>query len=176
MRRIRTFKVLMVGDGGVGKTTLLDAYRTGEFREHEITIGLNLATCKVQLEDGRKFKFCIFDMSGQTRFVRMILQISNLVKGANGALLVFDLSALPTLHALDPWVKEIRDANGDIPLVLVGAKADLEKEVTDEDIKHFMNKHNISVYVETSSKLLLNVDKPFKILAQKIDEALRGSA
>jgi len=165
---MRAFKVLLAGDGGVGKTTLLDAFKLGRFFEHNATIGLNITLCAVRLEDGRKCKLIVFDFSGQPRFMRMAYDIPRLVRRAYGAILVFDLSCLMTLPTLLEWSSIIREANGDIPIILVGTKADLEHEVGEEDIRDFMGRLGARAYIETSSKLMKNVDLPFKMLAKMI--------
>jgi len=167
---MKVFKVLLVGDGGVGKTTLLDAYKLRKFFEHKATIGLSISVCEVRLDDRRKCKFIVYDFSGQPRFMRIAKHIPRLVKGAHGAILAFDLSSLMTLPVLMEWASIIREVNGDIPTILVGTKADLEPEVSQEDIRDFMKRLGVRAYVETSSKLMKNVDAPFRLLAQLIME------
>jgi len=174
MRRMKSFKVLLVGDGGVGKSTLLDAFRLKRFIEHEATIGLSLVTCTIEQEGKVKCKLTVFDFSGQPRFVRMVYNVPKLISKAHGAILAFDLSSLMTLMNLLDWVRLIREVNGDIPMVLVGTKADLEREVGEDEIKEFMEKTGISVYIETSAKLMKNVDKPFKTLARMMEQRARG--
>ena len=170
---MRAFKVLLVGDGGVGKSTLLDAYRLGKFFEHKVTIGLCLSMCTVLL-DGRRFRLSIYDFSGQPRFFKMIKAVPSLMKGAHGAIVVFDMSSLPTLMTANEWAEMVRDLNGDIPMVLVGTKADLESEVGEEDIRGVMEKFGIEIFIETSSKLMKNVSEPFKTLTRLMVERARS--
>jgi len=173
---MKVFKILLVGDGGVGKSTLLDAYRYGRFFEHEATIGLSLATCVVESEPGQKCKFMIYDFSGQPRFVRMLYNLPKLMRRAHGAILAFDLSSLMTLTTLVDWAKMIREMVGDIPMVLVGTKADLEREVGEADVQDFMEMLGLDTYVETSARLMKDVDKPFKELLRKIKERFEQQA
>ena len=167
---MRTFKIVLAGDGGVGKTTLLDAFRLGKFFQHKTTIGLSISLCTVNLEHGVKCKLIVYDFSGQPRFMRLAHEIPRILRGAHGAILAFDLSSFTTLLTLDQWAEVIRKVNGDIPLVLVGTKADLEPEVSDNDVKEFLEKLGAVAFVKTSSKLMLNVDKPFKLLAKMMME------
>jgi len=162
---MRAFKVLLVGDGGVGKSTLLDAYKLGRFFEHKVTIGLCLSMCTVIL-DGRRYRLSIYDFSGQPRFFRMIKAVPALMRGAHGAIVAFELSSLPTLITAGEWAEMVRELNGDIPMILVGTKADLEREVREEDIQGLMEKFKMSAFVETSSKLMMNVNKPFMMLTR----------
>ena len=167
---MRTFKIVLAGDGGVGKTTLLDAFRLGKFFQHKTTIGLSISLCTVNLERGVKCKLIVYDFSGQPRFMRLAHEIPRIIRGAQGAILVFDLSSFATLLVLDRWADIIRRVNGDIPIILVGTKADLEPEVGEDDIREFAERLGARAFVKTSSKLMLNVDKPFKLLVQMMME------
>jgi len=166
---MRAFKVLMVGDGGVGKSTLLDAYKLRKFFEHKVTIGLCLSMCTVVL-DGRRYKLSIYDFSGQPRFFKMVKAIPTLMKGAHGAIVAFDLSSLPTLITAGEWAEIVRNINGDIPMILVGMKADLEREVGEDEVRKLMEKFDMHIFIETSSKLMMNVDEPFRALTRLMVE------
>jgi len=170
---MRAFKVLLVGDGGVGKSTLLDAFKLGKFFEHKVTIGLCLSMCVVVL-DGRRYKLNIYDFSGQPRFFRMIKAVPSLMGGAHGAIVAFDLSSLPTLITAREWAEMVRAINGDIPMILVGMKADLEKEVGEEDVRDVMEKFDMKAFIETSSKLMVNISEPFKMLTRLMLERARS--
>jgi len=165
---MRAFKVVVAGDGGVGKTTLIDAYKLGRFFEHKTTIGLNITVCVVDLGRGVRCKFVIYDLSGQPRFMRIAREIPRIVRGADGAILAFDLSSFTSLLVLKEWAEIIRKVNEDIPVILVGTKADLEPEVNDEEIERLREELGAIKYIRTSSKLMLNVEEPFKLLARAI--------
>jgi len=167
---MKVLKVLMVGDGGVGKSTLVDAYRLRKFFSHEPTLGLNLLVCNVDDEAGRRYKLIIYDFSGQLRFFRVYYNVPSLMRGAHGAILVFDLSSLMTLTSLRDWADLVKKVNEDIPIILVGTKADLEREVGEEEINEALEALGAHAYVETSARLLKNVDKPFKLILSLIKE------
>ena len=166
--------MLLVGDGGVGKSTLLDAFKFKRYFEHKVTIGLSHAVCTVNLGGSERYKLSIFDFSGQPRFFRMIKAVPTLMRGADGAIVAFDLSSFSTLLTAREWIAIIREVSGDIPIVLVGTKADLEREVGENDVKELMEKLGLEVYVETSAKLLKNVDEPFKVITKMILERSRN--
>jgi len=170
---MKVLKVLMVGEGGVGKSTLVDAYRFGRFFDHEPTIGLNLLVCNVPDETGKMYKLVIYDFSGQLRFFRMYYNVPSLMRGAHGAILAFDLSSITTLTSLKDWAELVARVNKDIPMLLVGTKADLEREVGDEEIREFMDLLGARAYVETSARLMKNVDVPFKLLLSMIKERFK---
>jgi len=166
--------VLLAGDGGVGKTTLLDAYRLGRFFEHKMTIGLSIASCVVGLPDGAKAKLIVYDLSGQPRFVQLLKITPGVLRGADAAILVFDLSEAKTLGVAKEWAELIRQKNGKIPMVLVGAKADLEPEVLDGEAEEAAKEMEAMAYVKTSAKLLLNVSEPFKLVAEALASRTRS--
>ncbi|HEW89957.1 MAG TPA: GTP-binding protein [Candidatus Bathyarchaeota archaeon] len=167
---MKVLKVLMVGDGGVGKSTLVDAFRLGRFSPHEPTIGLSLLVCNVDDEAGRRYKLIIYDFSGQPRFFRLYYNVPSLMRGAHGAMLVFDLSSLMSLTSLKDWAELVKRANEDIPMILVGTKADLEHEVGEEEIRDLMEALGAKAFVRTSAKLMENVDVPFKLMVSLIKE------
>src|SRR5271157_533341 len=116
------FKVLLLGDGGVGKTTLVQRYVTGAFIANtKITIGVDFAT-KSLLIDGAQVMLQVWDFGGEERF-RFILP--TYCNGAKGGIFVYDVTNLQSLLHAGEWLKIVRDQAGDIPVIMVGTKADL---------------------------------------------------
>lgn len=158
------FKLVLVGDSGVGKSGLLSRYTRNTFSADEkSTIGVEFATRISQMGDGKKIKAQIWDTAGQERY----RAITNAYyRGALGALLVYDVTSFLSFENIPRWLKELRDhANRDIVLVLVGNKIDmLEKgttrEVSEEAAKRLAEEYNLS-WLETSAKTGDNVDEAF---------------
>ncbi|KAJ9067220.1 Rab GTPase ypt31 [Entomophthora muscae] len=117
------FKVVLIGDSGVGKSNLLSRFTRDEFNlESKSTIGVEFATRNVQVE-GKSIKAQIWDTAGQERY-RAIT--SAYYRGAVGALLVYDVTKHNTFENVNRWLKELRDhAESHIVILLVGNKSDL---------------------------------------------------
>ncbi|MCP9261100.1 Ras-related protein Rab-11A [Dirofilaria immitis] len=117
------FKVVLIGDSGVGKSNLLSRFTRNEFNlESKSTIGVEFATRSIQVE-GKTVKAQIWDTAGQERY-RAIT--SAYYRGAVGALLVYDIAKHVTYENVERWLKELRDhADQNIVIMLVGNKSDL---------------------------------------------------
>jgi small GTP-binding protein len=164
MSKARVFKVLISGEGGVGKTTLMYRYIEGTFRvDTRMTIGVEFHLKELDIED-QKLYLQIWDFGGQDRF-RFLLK-----NYAKGALLLFDLTRPITLQKLDEWVDICRSDDPNIPIILIGSKSDLSKYAMIQDgfIKELKEKYNIFDYVKVSSKSGQNVSQVFDLLAQEI--------
>jgi len=164
------FKVVLIGDSGVGKSNLLSRFTRNEFNlESKSTIGVEFATRSIQV-DSKTIKAQIWDTAGQERF-RAIT--SAYYRGAVGALLVYDLAKHVTYENVNVWLKELRDhADNNIVVMLVGNKSDLRhlRAVSTEDAKKFAAENNLS-FIETSALDSSNVELAFtKILTGKIKE------
>lgn len=154
------FKVLIVGDSGVGKSCLLIRYTDDAFSDcHIATIGVDFKIQTIQM-DGKLIKLNMWDTAGQERF-RTITQA--FYRGTHGVILVFDLTDMDTFTRLPTWLSEIeRYTQQKVAMMLVGNKADLkDKRVVDFDVaQDYANKLAIP-YLETSAKLSTNVEQAF---------------
>jgi small GTP-binding protein len=165
-RITEVIKILVIGEGGVGKTTLIQKLVTGIYSDHSMTIGVGFASKTMKTADGREIKLQIWDIAGQPRF-RLLLPSAK--GGAKGALLVFDLSRPSTFVRLQDWIRLVRTGlppEKHFPIVLVGAKCDLARNIMADAARQFAVKHNLDGYIETSSKENINVEKPFARLVQ----------
>uniref|UniRef100_A0A8C2PAW3 Ras-related protein Rab-25 n=1 Tax=Capra hircus TaxID=9925 RepID=A0A8C2PAW3_CAPHI len=138
------FKVVLIGDSGVGKSNLLSRFTRNEFNlESKSTIGVEFATRSIQV-DGKTIKAQIWDTAGQERY-RAIT--SAYYRGAVGALLVYDIAKHLTYENVERWLKELRDhADSNIVIMLVGNKSDLRhlRAVPTDEARAFAEKNNLS--------------------------------
>ena len=119
-----TFKLLMLGDASVGKTSLTHRYITGVFVDSpRLTIGVDFFSKKVRLDHGKKVKLQIWDFGGEERF-RFLLPTYS--KGSNAALFLYDITSHSSLESLPVWIEIVRKNAGNIPILLIGSKSDLD--------------------------------------------------
>jgi Ras-related protein Rab-11A len=161
------FKVVLIGDSGVGKSNLLSRFTRNEFcLESKSTIGVEFATRTLQVE-GRTIKAQIWDTAGQERY-RAIT--SAYYRGALGAVLVYDVTKPTTFENVSRWLKELRDhADSNIVIMLIGNKTDLKhlRAVATEDAQGFAEKEGLS-FIETSALEATNVEKAFQTILSEI--------
>ncbi|KAL0534981.1 hypothetical protein IC582_029289 [Cucumis melo] len=177
------FKVVLIGDSGVGKSNLLSRFTKNEFSlESKSTIGVEFATRSLNV-DGKVVKAQIWDTAGQERY-RAIT--SAYYRGAVGALLVYDVTRHSTFENVERWLRELRDhTDPNIVVMLVGNKSDLRHlvAVSTEDGKSFAEKESL-YFMETSALEATNVENSFAevltqiyhIVSKKAMEAGDGTA
>ncbi|EFJ48662.1 RabA/Rab11 [Volvox carteri f. nagariensis] len=164
------FKVVLIGDSGVGKSNLLSRFTRNEFSlESKSTIGVEFATRSIQAGtvDGKTIKAQIWDTAGQERY-RAIT--SAYYRGAVGALLVYDITKSVTFENVERWLKELRDhADANIVIMLVGNKSDLKhlRDVQTEVAQAFCEREGLS-FIETSALDSTNVEKAFQQILTEI--------
>ncbi len=149
------FKVVVLGEGAVGKTAIVTRFSHGFFRtDYKTTIGSQFAVKNIEvpntLGEVMTVKLQIWDVAGQSRF--QILR-PMYYRGSNGGLLVYDVSRRRTFMLLEEWIDELRKAIGkEIPLVLVANKTDLPDRVVEpKEGREFADAHGMP-YVESSAK------------------------
>mmetsp|Transcript_14909 Transcript_14909/g.22430 ORF Transcript_14909/g.22430 Transcript_14909/m.22430 type:complete len:201 (-) Transcript_14909:117-719(-) len=167
-------RLLIVGDTGVGKTSLLIRFHEGQFIVHQkTTIGVDYKAKEVEI-DGENVKLQIWDTAGQERFKSMTAAFYN--KG-HGIILVFDVSLEESFRSLPAWIRDIkRDAPRDCEIVLCANKTDLPVEmweVSREQFTLFAQENNLPVF-ETSASSGSNVEEVFKAVAQLVFDNNRG--
>ncbi|GFO21567.1 ras-related protein rab-11a [Plakobranchus ocellatus] len=161
------FKVVLIGDSGVGKSNLLSRFTRNEFNlESKSTIGVEFATRSIQV-DGKTIKAQIWDTAGQERY-RAIT--SAYYRGAVGALVVYDIAKHLTYENVERWLKELRDhADPHIVIMLVGNKSDLRhlRAVPTDEAKNFAERNNL-FFIETSALDSTNVESAFHNILTEI--------
>ena len=162
------FKILVGGDGAVGKTTLLRKYVDGTFDESSIaTVGVDFFIKQVIYENIVSCTLQIWDLGGQERFRHLL---KSFIIGAKAALLLFDLTRMPKVDNILNWVNIVRMHDLDLPIILVGTKLDLEEiiAVDDESAKSIKLLFNMIEYIKTSSKTGANVELVFDLIVEEL--------
>ncbi|CAK9206981.1 unnamed protein product [Sphagnum troendelagicum] len=161
------FKLLLIGDSGVGKSCLLLRFADDSYLESYIsTIGVDFKIRTVEL-DGKTIKLQIWDTAGQERF-RTIT--SSYYRGAHGIIVVYDVTDQESFNNVKQWLNEIdRYASESVNKLLVGNKSDLAtKKVVDyQTAKAFADEIGIP-FLETSAKNAINVEQAFMTMAAEI--------
>ena len=165
LKRQFLFKIVVVGDGGVGKSTMIQRLITGHFVPMKITIGTDLLTWSTTRGDAN-IKLQIWDFAGEKRF-RFFLP--NYSRGAQGCLLCYDISRYTSFQNLQEWYDVVEENTNDPIFIMVGGKADLSdsrRTVQKEEAEEFKNEHNIPFLIETSSKTGDNNANVFETLVE----------
>ncbi len=161
-------KVLLVGDGAVGKTSAVQRFIHSYFAaNYKLTVGVDILTKDVEFEPGRIATLSIWDIGGQQRFQFIR---NSFFKGASGVIAVFDITRYATFNpGIINWINEVRQFCGDIPIVLIGNKNDLEevREVSSTD-EELLAQQIHCAYLETSAKTGLNISEAFINLTKEI--------
>lgn len=172
----KQYKLTLLGEGGVGKTSLKNRYLTGEFSgKYHATLGVDFSTHKLTIS-GMKLELSLWDVAGQTQF-KSIRQ--SYFQGSSGGLVVYDVTRPESFDAIDEnWVKAFWTALPDQPpIVVIANKTDLaeERKVSREDGERYAEKLRQEfgatvLYFETSAKEGTNVTKAFETLAEVVLE------
>jgi len=159
-----TFKILLLGDASVGKTSFTKRYCYNIFNPSErLTIGVDFHVKTVELNN-KRIKLQLWDIGGEQRF-RFLLPTYCL--GANAAFLLYDITRPSTLDNISEWMNIVRQKGGPIPIMLVGSKLDLaqtQRQVQRDFGIQIAEKNEMASFAEISSKDNLNVDDAFKVL------------
>jgi Ras-related protein Rab-11A len=161
------FKIVLIGDSGVGKSNLLYRFTKNEFNlESKTTIGVEFSQKNVSI-DSKNIRAQIWDTAGQERY-RAIT--SAYYRGALGALLVYDVCKVETFESLGRWLKELKDhTDAQTIIMLVGNKADLKhlRAVRTEDAAAFAHRNRLA-FIETSALENNNVSAAFERTLEEI--------
>ncbi|KAL1007869.1 hypothetical protein UPYG_G00092760 [Umbra pygmaea] len=162
------FKIVLVGDVGVGKTCVVQRFKTGNFMERQgNTIGVDF-TMKTMDIQGKRVKLQIWDTAGQERF-RTITQ--SYYRSTNGAVIVYDITKRGTFMAVSKWMEDVKKYGGaNIVPLLIGNKSDLVnlREVSFEDAQNVAHQLEFLAALETSAKDASNVDEAFIKMATEL--------
>lgn len=168
------FKLLLIGDSGVGKSCLLLRFADNSYTDSYIsTIGVDFKIRTVDIE-GKTIKLQIWDTAGQERF-RTIT--SSYYRGSHGIIVVYDVTDMDSFNNVKQWFQEIdRYATEGVTKLLVGNKSDLtaKKVVEYNTAKEFADSMGIQ-FIEASAKDSTNVEQAFLAMAGQIKERMPSS-
>ncbi|XP_023030359.2 ras-related protein Rab-37 isoform X1 [Leptinotarsa decemlineata] len=170
----RIHKTILLGDSGVGKTSLLVKFDTGKFQSGNFsaTVGIGFTT-KVVAVDNTKVKLQIWDTAGQERF-RSVTHAY--YRDAHALLLLYDVTNKTSFDNIRAWLGEIREyAQDDVVIMLLGNKADCghDRTVRREDGERLAREYNVA-FMETSAKSGQNVDLAFVAVARELKHRQNG--
>jgi len=161
------FKICLLGDGAVGKTSLVRRYVFDVFDDkYLMSFGTKVSKKSLKLGDAT-VDIMIWDILGQRSYESLHAAY---YKGATGALAVCDFTRPDTMNNLKLWLGSFRAVVGDMPVIILGNKADLERSFSLSDLESFGSSVKCSV-LETSAKTGLNVEKSFIEMGRTILEA-----
>ena len=153
------FKIIIVGDSGVGKSSLLKRAVQNKYDpNYQATIGFEFLLMHFQVNE-LKVKLQIWDTCGQEMY-RSLIQ--GFYRNTSLALVVYDINNKTTYEALDIWLKDIRQhTEQDLPIFIAGNKSDLERKISEDDAKLFATSNRIKYFTECSAKNGKNVKEIF---------------
>ena len=169
-----SFKIILVGDSGVGKSCLSIKASRNYFEDfYSPTVGVEFLTFNVKVED-QNIKLQIWDTCGQEVYRSLI---SSFYRSASLAIIVYSIDSEESFSNIEKWLNDIKSqSNPNIKIFLIGNKADLEdkRQVTKENGENFFKQNNLSYFSETSAKTGFNVQNVFievaKVLYKEHEE------
>lgn len=166
MKTNNLYKVVVVGETGVGKTSLILCYTDDLFEEERnSTVNIDFKT-KAVFVDGNQCRLQIWDTAGQEQYRSLA---RHYLSDAAGAIVVFDLTNNSSFEKITEWIDCIKDKNigYNTQIILVGNKSDLESCIDQDQINKITDTYNIK-YIMASAKNNINVDEIFNTLAEQI--------
>ncbi len=163
----KLYKLIIFGDGGVGKTSLTQRYLTGVFEEaRNLTIGADFFVKNLAVNN-HNVKLQIWDFAGEERF-RFLLPVYS--KGANGGLFVYDVTNPGSLQHLAAWMQIVNENAPNIPVLVIGTKIDLvpARNVTREEAIQTAKTLKLAGYAEVSAKTGANVENVFETITKQM--------
>ena len=161
-------KSAIIGDYGVGKTSIVSRYTSNRFHDGESpTLGVDFLHKEIDYKENR-YKLQIWDTAGQEKFGSIV---KSYIRDLNVCILVFDVNCKKSFSRVKQWLDDVEYiVENPIYICLIGSKIDLDlREVTEQDIKVFTEKNNLD-YMECSAKKSENIDSIFLNIIEKIHD------
>ena len=161
------FKILLIGNSNVGKSSLFLRYVDEIWKDNFVpTIGVDFKIKSIKI-DNKTIKLQIWDTAGQERFRSLL---SSYFKGANGILLLYDITNVNSFKSLSNWLIEIeKNSSKNVKKILIGNKCDLNdlRKIPINKGKEFADTYNMK-FIETSAKNNVNINECFNILGKEL--------
>ncbi|XP_046879134.1 ras-related protein Rab-19-like [Hypomesus transpacificus] len=162
------FKIILIGDSNVGKTCVVQSFKSGSFSaKQQNTIGVDFTVRTLDIE-GKRVKLQVWDTAGQERF-RTITQ--SYYRSAHGAMIAYDITRRGTFDSMPHWIREVElYGAANVLLVLIGNKCDMEeqREVPFEESCSLAEERGILAALETSAKEAQYVEEAFLMMAREL--------
>ena len=171
-RTIYQFKIILVGDSNVGKTSLINRFMGFEFQEnYACTINADFKIKTLSIDQLTGAELTVWDTCGQEKFRSITRQY---FRDAHGVILVYDVSNENSFKGLNVWLNEIKNnTKGEISIILVGNKIDIfDRKISQKEANEYALRNGL-LYIETSSKEGINIDTPFENLANDIIKKIK---
>ena len=166
---LKQLTLFLLGNSSVGKTSFIYKYVKNDFKDsYKNTIGMDYCSRNMKLPTGEEFEIFFYDTAGQEKYKSTSF---NLIKKADGILLLYDISERSSFDAINQWIESIKNVKGDnFPVILIGNKCDLEeRDITQIEGELFANEHGFS-FEETSCKEGINIEESVQDLVLNILE------
>ena len=166
---LKQLTLFILGNSSVGKTSFIHKYVKNDFKDsYNNTIGIDYCSRNMKLPTGEEFEIFFYDTAGQEKYKSISF---NLIKKADGILLLYDISERSSFDAINQWIESIKNVKGDnFPIILIGNKCDLEeRDITQIEGELFANEHGFS-FEETSCKEGINIEESVQDLVLNILE------
>lgn len=168
MSNILNYKLVLLGDAAVGKSSTVERFVKDEFFDfQQPTIGASFFARQIKLDDGSTIKYEIWDTAGQDRYRTLAPMY---YRGAAGAIVVYDICDADTYSGARTYIEELqRQGSPDVVIALVGNKLDLEskREVWENDVREYATQNNL-IFFECSAKTGQNVAEIFLAIGNKL--------
>ena len=165
----KEIKLLVLGEAGVGKTSIIQKFATNTFEEKlTATIGIDFLSKKIKYKN-KTYQFRLIDTAGQERFHHIIDSYYHM---GDVFFVVFDLTNEDSLNAISKWIDEIKEKRGDPDpkIIIIGNKDDLkDKQINKEIIEKQLENHKNRIYIKTSAKKNINIQEAFEAMIDLLE-------
>ena len=174
-----TFKVCIIGEPNVGKTSTVGRFVHSSFETTQVTIGVEMESKTLRLDSGQNIHLNLWDIAGMAR-VSQVPQARRYFSGCHCILLIYSVVERSSFDSIIKWLQyaqETADTSFEPMVVLVGNKCDMgaQREVTTEEVRRFAEDKNFSMFMETSAKQGTNIEKLFESICKELVELHRTS-